>query len=88
MGSIKYLVTVDSDSGAPTKLEMVGDAGELTEVELSKLFQSSGYAGGVSIAVNIYTGNATVNRLDEGNIVERDVRKWHQPAPNPPPPRR
>lgn len=88
MGSIKYLVTVDSESGTPTRLEMVGDAGELTEVELSKLFQTSGYAGGVSIAVNIYTGNATVKSQDEEKLVIRDARTQRPVYSNPPPPRR
>jgi hypothetical protein len=37
MADIKYLVTVDSETGDLTKLELVGDAGELTEVKLGQL---------------------------------------------------
>ncbi len=33
----KYLLTVDSKTGAATKLERVGEAGELTEVPLNTL---------------------------------------------------
>ena len=33
----KYLLTVDSDTGAPVKLEHVGESGELTECDLSQL---------------------------------------------------
>jgi hypothetical protein len=38
MADVRYLVTVDSETGVLTKLELVGDAEELTEVDLSKLY--------------------------------------------------
>jgi hypothetical protein len=38
MADVKYLVTVDSETGVVTRLELVGDAGELTEVDLKKLY--------------------------------------------------
>ena len=68
MADVKYLVTVDSETGAPTKLELVGDSGELTQVDLSKLSWGGGNTGGVSIVVNIY-GAASVN--PQGDVKDR-----------------
>lgn len=54
---VKYLLTVDADTGVPVKIEQVGDAGELREVSLSELRPtlSAGSAGG-TVIVNIYAG--------------------------------
>ncbi|MBI2214108.1 MAG: hypothetical protein HYU52_10715 [Acidobacteria bacterium] len=54
---VKYLLTVDADTGVPVKIEQVGEAGELREVSMSDLAPaiSPGSAGG-TVIVNIYAG--------------------------------
>ncbi len=54
---VKYLLTVDADTGVPVKIEQVGEAGELREVSLDELRPtlSAGSAGG-TVIVNIYAG--------------------------------
>jgi len=59
MASVKYLVTVDSETGRAAKLEKVGDAGELTPVDMSELSFDFGNVGSAGIVVNIYGGGAS-----------------------------
>ena len=60
MANIKYLLTVDSESCMATKLERVGESGELKEIDLSKVCFDVGNVGGAAIVVNIYGGGAAV----------------------------
>jgi hypothetical protein len=60
MAEAKYLITVNSETGIPTKLEKLGEDGELTPVDLSKISFDSGNLGGASVVINIYSGGATV----------------------------
>jgi hypothetical protein len=64
MANLKYLMTVDSETGEPTRLQLVGEAGELTDVDLSELSCDGGgkAGGGTSIVVNIYTDGVVVDR--------------------------
>jgi hypothetical protein len=64
MAHLKYLVTVDSETGEPTKLQLVGDKGELTDVDLSELSWDVGgkAGGGTNIVVNIYADGVAVDR--------------------------
>ncbi|HSP81923.1 MAG TPA: hypothetical protein VLQ93_25605 [Myxococcaceae bacterium] len=60
----KYLLTVDSKTGAATKLERVGEAGELTEVPLSTLAAAHAQPvaamgmppAAVPVVLNLYLG--------------------------------
>ncbi len=54
MAEIKYLVTVDDETSETLKIELVGDAGDLTEVALEE-FQLPA-AAAAPYAVNIYIG--------------------------------
>lgn len=56
MPSVKYHLTVDSETGTITKIERVGDSGEYKEIDLSKLRFDLGSVGGTSIVINIYGG--------------------------------
>jgi hypothetical protein len=57
MAITKYIVSVDSDTGKPIKLERMDEEGAVTEVDTSLLFPAHENTGpGVSIAVNIYAG--------------------------------
>ena len=58
MADVKYLMTTDSETGAVTRLELVGEDGELTEVDISALCCDSGSVSSppTSIVVNIYAG--------------------------------
>jgi hypothetical protein len=60
MAELKYLITVDSETGVPTKLEKVGESGELTPIDLRKVSFDLTNVGGTSIIVNIYGSAATV----------------------------
>lgn len=58
---VKYLVTVDADTGIPMKCEQVGDAGQLTEVSMEDLTpQVSSASTGGTVIVNIYAGGGQV----------------------------
>jgi hypothetical protein len=59
MASIKYHLTVDSETGTITKIERVGDGGEYKEIDLSKLRFDLGGVGGTSVVINIYGGGPT-----------------------------
>jgi len=58
---VKYLVTVDADTGIPVKCEQVGDAGQLTEVSMQDLTpQAAPATSGGTVIVNIYAGGGQV----------------------------
>lgn len=58
---VKYLVTVDADTGIPVKCEQVGDAGQLTEVSMQDLTpQVAAPPSGGTVIVNIYAGGGQV----------------------------
>ncbi len=84
MAELKYIVTVDSETGAPIKLHLLGDSGELTEMDLSELSWDSGNTGGISVVVNIY-GGASVNPKSEVRVPERGIQKCRFPSPPPVP---
>jgi hypothetical protein len=67
MAHVKYLITADSETGEAIRLQLVGDAGELTDVDLSKLSCDDGEkaSGGTSIVVNIYADGVVVDRQPE-----------------------
>jgi hypothetical protein len=58
----RFLVTVDSARGVPVKVERIGEAGELTEVDLQgfvrSLVSSSPASPSQQIVINIYGGTA------------------------------
>lgn len=99
MSDVKYIVTVNSETGEPTKVELIGDAGELTELDLNELPHGSvdtRGAGGISVVINIY-GGTPVNPQGEVTLPEsRNVlwrfpsstlRRPSKPCPPAPPPR-
>lgn len=60
---LRFLVTVDSSSGAPVKVEQVGQAGDLAEVDLASFVRSLGAGSGGAgappqVVVNIFAGGA------------------------------
>lgn len=58
---VKYLVTVDADTGIPVKCEQVGEAGQLTEVSMQDLTpQVASPSSGGTVIVNIYAGGGQV----------------------------
>ncbi len=58
---VKYLVTVDADTGVPVKIEQVGDAGQLTEVSMQEVSpQPTPATSGGTVIVNIYAGGGQV----------------------------
>jgi hypothetical protein len=70
MAEVKYLITVDSETDMTTKLERVGESGELTPVDLSKLSFDFGGVGSAAIVVNIYGVGATVAPRGAVNAVK------------------
>ena len=88
MADIKYLVTVNSETGTPTKFELVGDAGELTELDLRELSWdcgSAGGTGGISVVINI-SGGTGVNPQGGVKVTESGKTLWSFPSPIPRPP--
>jgi hypothetical protein len=82
MANVKYLMTVDSETGEPTRLQLVGDAGELTDVDLSELSCDGGgkAGGGTTIVVNIYA-DGVVDRHAEVRPVRPPVPHIRVPHP-------
>jgi hypothetical protein len=70
MPELKYLITVNSETGMTTKLERVGESGELTPVDLSKLSFDFGGVGGAAVVVNIYGVGAPVAPTSAVNAVK------------------
>jgi hypothetical protein len=83
MSEIKYLVTVDSETGVPTKLQLVGDAGELTELDLSNLSWEGANTGAISVVVNVY-GSGSIVPQGEVKVSEYGARRCRFPSPPPP----
>lgn len=62
---VKYLLTVDADTGVPVKIEQVGESGELIrEVNVSDLQPAVPAAG--TVIVNIYAGGAAPAQVTPG----------------------
>jgi len=72
MANVKYLVTVDSETCTATKLERVGESGDLEEIDLCKLFFDIGNVGGTAIVVNIYGGGAAVSPKGPVKLTDGD----------------
>jgi hypothetical protein len=53
---LQYLVTVDPETCRVIKLERLGEAGESTEIDISKIRFDFGEVSGTAIVVNIYGG--------------------------------
>jgi hypothetical protein len=58
----KYLLTVDSETGSPVKIEHMGEAGELTEVPLENLRVLDPSLPAPQV-VNVYIGGAPVSEI-------------------------
>lgn len=62
--TLRYLVTVDATSGEPVRAEQVGEAGDLTEVDLAGFLRSLGASarssGPSQIVINIFAGETPV----------------------------
>ena len=56
MSILKYVLTVDASTGVATKLELLGEGGELSEVDLNQLGTYSPHPGSPSVIVNIFAG--------------------------------
>ena len=81
---LRFLVTVDAASGAPVKVEQVGEAGDLTEVDMPSFLSSLGGASASpqsqpQVVINIF-GGAAAESLAAGAESAR-----HHPGPPPPP---
>lgn len=94
---LRFLVTVDAATGEPVKVEQVGEAGDLTPVDMASFVGSLG-TGGASpqpqIVVNIYgggvagvtaTGGATLQSSAPPAPVAICVPPAVTPPPNRPP---
>jgi hypothetical protein len=84
MANIKYLVTVDSETGTATKLERVGESGDLEEIDLSKFFLDIGNVGGTPVVANIYGGGAAVSPKGAVKLTDGDDLYICFPSPRPP----
>lgn len=75
----RFLLTVDSATGAAVKVERVGEAGELTEVDLQSLLRMLGASPAAAppqqIIINVYGGGgqgpATVAVVDPSKGVAK-----------------
>lgn len=83
---VKYLLTVESETGAPVKIELMGEAGELTEVPLEDLQIGRGMHSTPQV-VNVFFGSQPGAAVQ----VQRAGRQPPQPpsiiigGPTPPP---
>jgi hypothetical protein len=66
MSILKYLLSVDASTGEAVKLELLGEAGDLSEVDLSQLGTHSPPPGAPSVVVNIFAGLGHVKSLPVG----------------------
>ncbi len=80
----RFLVTFDSVRGVPVKVEQIGEAGELTEVDLPRFLRSltSGPAASVpqQIVINIYGGGGTPV-VEQGGGAHKPPMHWDQGPP-------
>jgi hypothetical protein len=90
---LRYLVTVDATSGAPVKVEQLGQAGDLSEVDVASFLRGLGTGSGGTgsppqIVVNIFAGGAPGA---QGAVVATSApvnpmqNLGVDPAPSPPP---
>ncbi|HTY84166.1 MAG TPA: hypothetical protein VMB19_08095 [Silvibacterium sp.] len=70
MGEVKYLITVNSETGVIARIEKLGQSGEVTPVDLSKLSIDLSGVGGAAIVVNIYNSGAAVEQKGAVNTVK------------------
>lgn len=93
---VRYLVTVDSASGAPIKVEQLGQAGDLSEVDVASFLRGLGTGSGGTgappqIVVNIFAGGApgaqgaVVATSTTSAPVNPMQNLGVDPAPSPPP---
>jgi hypothetical protein len=82
---VKYLLTVDADTGAPVKIEQVGESGELIrEVSVNELQPAVPSSG--TVIVNIYAGGqaptqttvAGTSRLSSGIMMSPGIMMGSQ----------
>ncbi len=79
MAEVKYLVTVDEETGETLKVELVGDSGELTEVDLGEALRMRP-AAAPTYAVNIFMGGGHPSvTIDEGGDPGQSFGIPHQP---------
>jgi hypothetical protein len=92
--NLRYLVTIDSTSGEALRVEQVGEAGDLTEVDLAGFVRSLGASPGSSgrpqIVINIFAGETpvAVSGITSGATLQAPTPMSHlgfTPAPPPPP---
>lgn len=95
--TLKYLLTVDAETGVALKIEQIGEDGDLTEVPLSG-FQLGAPQKGTPTAsvVNIYVGGGAAG--GEGPVVRQAfeatreeepevIQFWGPQRPKPPKPK-
>lgn len=80
---LRFLVTVDAATVAPVKVEQVGEAGDLTEVDLASFVRSLGVAGASpqpqpQVVINIFGGTAAES-------LAATAESAQSPGPPPPP---
>jgi hypothetical protein len=91
MSILKYLLSVDSATGEAIKLELLGEAGDLSEVDLSQLGTYFHPPGAPSVVVNIFAGPGHVKSLPIGPpwIIcppgTPPTPRHPEPPPGPPP---
>jgi hypothetical protein len=86
--NLRYLVTVDSASGAPVKVELLGQAGDLSEVDMASFLRGLGSGGAgapPNIVVNIFAGGAPGTQGATVMTVNPMQNLGIDPAPSPPP---
>ncbi len=84
MASVKYLVTVDSETGTATRLERIGESGDLEEMDLSRLSLDIGHVGAAPIVVNIYGSGAAVSPKNAVKLRDGDDLYICFPSARPP----
>jgi hypothetical protein len=94
---LRFLVTVDSATGATVKVEQLGQAGDLSEVDATSFLRGLGTGSGgagapPNIVVNIFAGGApwaqgaTVTAQGATMTAVNPMQNLGiDPAPNPPP---
>jgi hypothetical protein len=73
----KYVLTVDASTGVATKLELLGEGGELSEVDLNQLGTYSARPGPPTVIVNIFAA--------PGELRTESKEPWWPPCPKVPP---
>jgi hypothetical protein len=84
---LRFLVTVDAASGAPVKVEQVGEAGDLTEVDMPSFVSSLGGAGASGplqpqVVINIFGGAAAESLAAGAESAQRHPGPPPRPGTN------